>query len=329
MKNCFSSALQAARSRSVCLFALLLWIVHFGAINLRAEEPRAVNFDGDRAYRHLVEICKIGSRISGSPGMARQQKMIVDHFEKLGATVTDQGFDVAHPLTGNPVRMNNLIVSWDPKAEKRILLCCHYDTRPFPDRDRLNPRGIFYGANDGASGVALFMEMAESIKEIKIPYGYGVDMVFFDGEELIYKQGVNQYLGKYFLGSEYFSTDYKNNPPKHKYVYGVLVDMIAGRNLKLYYEINSLELAPEVTKSVWDAAKELKEKAFIAKEKHEVQDDHLPLNKIAKIPTCDLIDFDYPHWHTQGDVPRNCSGASLERVGRVLLYWLQHPPKVE
>ncbi|HSG73158.1 MAG TPA: M28 family peptidase, partial [Planctomycetaceae bacterium] len=189
MKNRLSSSLQAARSRGVRLFALFVWIVHFGATNLRAEELPKLEFDGDRAYKHLVEICKIGARISGSPGMTRQQKLIVDHFEKLGATVTYQGFDVAHPLTGNPVRMNNLIVSWDPKAEERILLCCHYDTRPFPDRDRFNPRGIFYGANDGASGVALFMEMGESIKTLKIPHGYGVDMVFFDGEELVYRQG--------------------------------------------------------------------------------------------------------------------------------------------
>ncbi|HUG19537.1 MAG TPA: M28 family peptidase [Planctomycetaceae bacterium] len=324
MKDRLVVSTQFHPSRWVCLIALMIGISASCAIRLSAEESPKLEFDGDRAYQHLVDICKIGARISGSPGMTRQQKMIVDHFEKLGATVTYQSFDVAHPLTGNPVRMNNLIVSWDPKAEQRILLCCHYDTRPFPDRDRFNPRGIFYGANDGASGVALFMEMGESIKKLKIPYGYGVDMVFFDGEELVYRQGDD-----YFLGSKYFSSDYKNNPPKHKYVYGVLVDMIAGRNLKLYYEINSLKHAPEVTKSVWAAAEELKEKAFISKPKHEVLDDHLPLNEIAKIPTCDLIDFDYPHWHTQGDVPRNCSGASLERVGRVLLYWLQNPLKVE
>ena len=301
---------------------MLLILVLVCSNHLTAEDFPEIKFDGDRSYKHLVEICKIGSRISGSPGMARQQKLIVEHFEELGATVNYQTFDVPHPLTGRPVRMKNLIVSWDPKATERILLCCHYDTRPFPDRDRFNPRGIFYGANDGASGVALFMEMGESLKAMKTPYG--VDMVIFDGEELVYKQG-----DPYFLGSKYFATEYKNNPPKHKYLAGVLVDMVASKRMKLYYEQNSLEHAPEITKSVWAAAAELNEKSFIAKAKHEVLDDHLPLNEIAKIPTCDLIDFDYPYWHTQGDVPRNCSGASLERVGRVLLHWIQNPPKVE
>jgi glutaminyl-peptide cyclotransferase len=314
-------SIHSACSRRVCLFALLCGILSCGASGLRADEPPAIKFNGDRAYEHLVEICKIGTRISGSPGMTRQQKMLVEHFEELGADISFQGFDVAHPLTGNPVRMNNLIVTWHPRAEERILLCCHYDTRPFPDRDRFNPRGVFYGANDGASGVALFMEMGRWINDLKIPHGYGIDMVFFDGEELVYNRG-----DKYFLGSEYFSQQYRDNPPKHKYVYGVLVDMVAGRRMQLYYEINSLKYAPEITKSIWAAAAELKEPAFIAKPKHEVQDDHLPLNQIAKIPTCDIIDFDYPHWHTQGDVPRNCSGASLERVGRVLLYWLQNAP---
>jgi len=275
--------------------------------------------DSRRAYDYLVQICKIGPRVSGTAGMSRQQQMMVQHFSKLEGEISFQSFDVAHPLSGEPVRMKNMIVSWNPKAKERILLCCHYDTRPFPDRDPRNPRGIFLGANDGASGVALYMEMAHHIKQLDLPYG--VDMVFFDGEELVYRP-----TDKYFLGSEYFAKQYRDNPPEHRYVCGVLVDMIADRSLQLYYETNSLKYAPAVTKSVWEAAAELKARAFKSEQRHEVRDDHIPLNEIAKIPTCDLIDFDYRFWHTMADEPRNCSPRSLETVANVLLYWLQHPP---
>lgn len=274
--------------------------------------------DGRRAYDYLTEICKIGTRVSGTAGMARQQQMMVQHFSDLDADISFQSFDVAHPVTGEPVRMKNMIVSWDPEAKERILLCCHYDTRPFPDRDPRNPRGVFVGANDGASGVALYMEMANHIKKLDLPYG--VDMVFFDGEELVYNRG-----DKYFLGSEHFAKEYRDNPPRHRYLCGVLVDMIADRQLQLYYEKNSVKHAPEVTRSVWKAAAELNQRAFVSRVRHEVRDDHIPLNEIAKIPTCDLIDFDYAYWHTTADVPRNCSPRSLASVGNVLLYWLQNP----
>jgi hypothetical protein len=81
-----------------------------------------------------------------------------------------------------------------------------------------------------------------------------------------------------------------------------------------------------VTRSVWDAAARLRVREFIPRRKHEVRDDHLPLNEIARIPTCDIIDFDYPHWHTRNDLPAACSGESIAKVGRVLLEWLPHAP---
>ncbi|MFN0199164.1 MAG: M28 family peptidase [Planctomycetaceae bacterium] len=281
-----------------------------------AEQPK---FDDQRSYDYLVKICRIGPRSSGSQGMSDQQALLVEHFSELKADVQFQTFDAADPLNGRPVRMNNLIVSWHPEKTERILLACHYDTRPFPDRDLIKPRGKFLGANDGASGVALFMELGHLIPQYEFPYG--IDFVFFDGEELVY--GKN---GKYFLGSEHFAKQYRDEPPPHRYLAGVLVDMIADRDLNLYQEKNSLKFAPELTQSIWDAAAKLKVKEFIDRAKHEVQDDHLPLNEIAGIPTCDLIDFDYRHWHTTKDVPTQCSGQSLAKVGKVLMHWLQHPP---
>lgn len=275
-----------------------------------------LEFQADRAYSYLVRICRLGSRTSGTDGMARQQELVTEHFRKLGARVTLQPFDAAHPLTGEPVRMTNLLVSWNPDAKQRVLLACHYDTRPFPDMDRRNPRGTFLGANDGASGVALLMELGHHMAGLKSPWG--VDFVLFDGEELVYGK-----QGKYFLGSEYFAKTWSELEPAWEYRYGILLDMVADRRLELYMEKNSLRYAGKLTRSLWRHARRAGVREFVYREKHEVLDDHIPLNTIAGIPTCDVIDFDYPHWHTTQDIPANCSGKSMEKVARAVWFWLE------
>jgi hypothetical protein len=276
-------------------------------------------FDADRAYGYLKAVCRFGKRPSGSTGMAQQQGLIVEHFNRLGAKVAYQSFDARHPLDGTPVRMNNIIVSWHPETRERVLIACHYDTRPYPDADRTNPRGPFIGANDGASGVAFLMELGNQMKQIRA--GCGVDFVFFDSEEFIFGD-----RGQYFIGSEYFAKEYRDNPPAHRYTAGVVVDLIADRKLGIYREKSSMRLAPDVTNAIWRAAREAGVREFIDSEKHEVNDDHLPLNKIAGIPTCDIIDFDYPAWHTTRDIPAQCSGESLAKVARVIVRWLETLP---
>lgn len=287
--------------------------------NPPAANPHPNSFDANRAFGYLKTICKFGNRMSGSRGMARQQGEIARHFTGLGAKVYYQSFDVQHPLDGTPVRMNNIVVSWHPESRQRVLIACHYDTRPYPDADRVNPRGSFVGANDGASGVALLMELGNHMQDVRGVVG--VDFVFFDGEELVYGD-----RGKYFHGSEHFATEYRDRPPQHRYTAGVVIDMVGDRKLGIYREKSSMKLAPDVTNAVWRAAAELGVSEFIDEEKHEVNDDHLPLNKIARIPTCDIIDFDYPHWHTTRDVPAQCSGESLAKVARVLVRWIESIP---
>ena len=115
------------------------------------------------------------ARSNRSTTSRQQQELLAEHFTKLGAQVGFQEFDTPHPKKGTPVRMKNLIVSWHPQAKERVLLCCHYDTRPFPDRDQFRPKGTFVGANDGGSGVALFMEMGHSLPAIQPTFG--VDMI--------------------------------------------------------------------------------------------------------------------------------------------------------
>ena len=282
-------------------------------------------FDGERSYGYLKQICALGRRISGTEGMAKQQQLLQSHFKQLGGQVSLQKWQARHPQTGASVELANMIIEWHPERKDRIVLCAHYDTRPFPDSDPQNPRGMFLGANDGASGVALLMELAHAMPNLKSRYG--VDFVLFDAEELIF----NPARDKYFLGSEYFARDYQRNPPPHKYHYGVLLDMVGDRELQLFQEINSMRWPDTrpLVRDIWATAKQLRVNEFIPRKRHEVRDDHLALRNIAGIPTCDIIDFDYPrpgrvnYWHTEKDVPENCSAQSLAKVGWVLHTWLQ------
>jgi glutaminyl-peptide cyclotransferase len=278
-----------------------------------------------KALSYLVKVCDFGPRPSGSPAMAAQQDYLKSFFQSQGATVQRQTFEVRHPETGEPTPITNLIASWGVDRPNRYLLCAHYDTRPYPDQDRKNRKGVFVGANDGASGVAALMELSHHLADL--PDQVGVDIVLFDGEELVYQQGRDDY----FLGSTYFANQYVSDPPKIPYRSGVLLDMIGDRELKIYYESNSLEMAPQVVKEVWGVARRLKVNEFVPRVRHTISDDHLPLNRTAKIPTIDLIDFDYPrpglaapaYWHTEQDIPENCSGQSLATVVWVVHEWLK------
>lgn len=279
----------------------------------------------DRAFGYLTALCNLGPRPSGSSQMKKQQQSLTNFFEKQGAVVRMQSFEIRHPETGAPVGMSNLIASWYPNRPKRFLFCAHYDTRPFPDRDSRNPRGVFVGANDGASGVAALMELAHQFSIL--PADVGVDIVLFDGEEFVFEQGRDDY----FLGSTFFAEKYKMQPPAIPYQAGVLLDMVGDRELKIYFEVNSLKYARNVARGIWDTAEELGVNAFVSRSRHDIDDDHIPLNQIARIPTVDLIDFDYPrpgfgapkYWHTEQDIPANCSGDSLAAVVWVVHQWLQ------
>ncbi len=314
-------------------FLALLLLLAAACLDCRisqAEEPTVGDkssgtvFSADRAFQHLKDVCDIGPRISGQPGMEQQQAYLREHFEQLGANVVAQRFNARHPLGEPRVNMANLIVRWHPQRERRLMLCCHYDTRPLPDSDRQNPQGIFIGANDGGSGVALLCELGQHMAGLEGPYG--VDFIFFDGEEFVY----DRRRDPMFLGSGWFARQYAAGKFDVKYGFAILVDMVADADLQIYYEGNSLGYANRLTRSIWGTADRLGVKEFVAKRRHQIQDDHLPLNQIAKIETCDIIDFDFPnpqtgniYWHTQQDRIENCSAESLEKVGRVLLTWLR------
>jgi glutaminyl-peptide cyclotransferase len=280
-----------------------------------------------RAFAYLEKICEFGPRPSGTPAIEKLQTYLIEHFKGIGATVETQEFEVRHPLDGKTVTMKNIIVRIAPELKRRVLFCTHYDTRPFPDYDPVNPQGVFIGANDGASGPALFQEIAPQL--MKMDLKVGVDLVMFDGEELIFENDGTK--GEYFLGSKHFATQYASAPKEFTYEAGILLDMIADKELQLYYERHSYDFARNLVRDVWNIAAKMKIREFVQRTRHTVRDDHLPLNEIAKIPTIDIIDFDYPrpstrgekYWHTEKDVPANCSGESMCKVGAVLLEWVK------
>jgi Zn-dependent M28 family amino/carboxypeptidase len=208
--------------------------------------------------------------------------------------------------TGKELELTNIIAMFRPDHRSRILLCCHYDTRPISDEavaqsDRHIP---VPGANDGASGTAVLMEVANVLSKSQPPVG--VDLVFFDGEDN---------PGEMLLGSREFAQRY----PDYKPLFGILVDMVGDKDLSIKKELYSDRVAPEIVNRVWRKAYSLGYGSIFRQEVgYAVVDDHIPLLR-SGIRCIDVIDFDYPHWHTPDDTPDKCSSESLEIVSEVLV----------
>ena len=281
-----------------------------------------LKFDQERSLKYLKQICDIGPRISGTDGMKKQQELIEKHFKDLGATVTRQEFKARQVSRRADTEMTNIVVSWHPEKARRILFCCHYDTRPLADQEerRNNWMKPFLSANDGASGVAMLMELGHHMKDLKGEVG--LDFVFFDGEEYIFEP--SQFGGgdKYFFGSEHFAADYTRTKSTRKFKYeaGALMDLCHAKGSVLKVEQYSFASAPKVCERIWAVADALGAKSFKYQPGPEVLDDHIALNR-ADIPTADIIDFDYPHWHKLTDTPDKISGDQMAEVAKVLTAW--------
>ncbi|MDZ7796305.1 MAG: M28 family peptidase [Candidatus Marinimicrobia bacterium] len=202
--------------------------------------------------------------------------------------------------------------------KKRTHYSQHALEHPFADLDPLYPDQPVPGANDGASGTAVLLEMINHIDQF--PNDPAVDIIFWDAEDM----GISG-TGAYFCqGSEYYS---KNlfEPVAEK---GILIDMIGDQDLQVPIEINSMKYAPDLVLEIWDIAYNLAyQHVFPKRTGYEIHDDHIPLNQIAGIPTIVLIDFDYTHrgrnlWHTTHDLPSYCSPGSLQIIADVLITWL-------
>ena len=273
-------------------------------------------FDKGGAFASLTEQCKIGPRFPGSPGHEQCRKYLLDKLSGYTDLIKTQDFTYRDEALQKDLKLTNIIASFYPEKKERMLLCAHWDTRPFADLDpdsALRSEPIL-GANDGASGVAILLEIAR-IVSLKEPRR-GVDLIFFDGEDW----GPENDVDKFCLGSKYFARNKGSYQPR----FSILLDMVGDKDLSLYQEGYSLRYARELTDLIWSTARSLGLHCFKDSIGQFVYDDHVPLLE-AGIPCVDLIDFDYPYWHTVSDTPDKCSPESLEMIGDLLMDILYHP----
>lgn len=269
-------------------------------------------FSGAKAFALLERQCAFGPRVPGTAGHAKCLEFMTAELKASGASVVPQRFQGFIAVSGKRADMTNLIASFRPELKTRLLFCAHWDCRAFADLDPnpANRKRPVPGANDGASGAAVLLQAAAVMKTSPPPVG--VDLVFFDGED----GGLESDLSTWCLGSRHFASVWpKASAPR----YAVLLDMIGDRDLSLPVEVNSRRYASGIVDLVWGTARRLGLSAFSSADGYEVMDDHLELIK-AGIPAVDIIDLDYPHWHTTQDTPDKCGPQSLRSVGTLVLH---------
>lgn len=277
-------------------------------------------FSADSAYKFIQKQVAFGPRNPGSKGHQQAKEYLL---KKLRAYAGDravyaQEFTAAG-YEGDTLALTNIIAAFNLQSTDRILLCAHWDTRPRADEDSTNADKPILGADDGASGVAVLLEMARLFSENPPPVG--VDIVLFDGEDY----GKKGDLSKYFLGSRYWSA----NPPVKGYAprFGILLDMVGGENARFPKEQYSLAYAPALVNGIWTvAADEGFEEWFVNKKGRYISDDHLIINRLTDIPVIDIIRHNpsakgagfASYWHTHQDSMQIISKETLNGVGSVL-----------
>ena len=281
--------------------------------------PSGPGFDEDHAFEYLVAQCDFGPRNPGSEGYYACLDFIINELDQSADDIILQEFRYQEQRYRKRYDLQNIIARFNPDASFQTIISAHWDTRPWADsednrRDRNQP---IIGANDGASGVAVLLELAKIMGETPPPIG--VNLVFFDGEDL----GVPGENETYCQGSRYFAKNLPIPRPNE----AINLDMIGDKQLHLPVEKYSLEYHPKLVRYLWGRADDMGLDAFDITPQYAIYDDHVPLYEIAGIPAIDLIDFKYPNpyanfWHTMNDVPENCSAESLEQVGKLMVDYI-------
>ena len=282
-------------------------------------------FNADSAYNYVAKQLKFGPRVPGSEAHKQCAEWFRDFFNEKADTVYVQDFRT-RLYNGNGIDGKNIIAAFNPEAKKRILLAAHWDSRPFADHDpdEKNWNTPIDGANDGASGVGVLMEIARLMKET--PTNVGVDIILFDLEDY----GAPYYLNlmtndDWALGSQYWS----KNPHIYNYraYFGILLDMVGAPNAKFPKEYYSQQFAPALSNDVWRIAREIGYSDYFTNELgHPINDDHIYVNVHARIPMIDIIHLEnnsessfYPYWHTVKDNIEQIDPKTLGMVGDVVV----------
>ncbi|MBN2001047.1 M28 family peptidase [candidate division KSB1 bacterium] len=273
-------------------------------------EPK---FDGNNAFLYLKKQCDFGPRVPGSAAHKACLDYLVQTLRLFADRVQTQPFIFTFGTDPQSATAINVIANFNPQHNRRILLCAHWDTRPWADQDPdpANHKKPVLGANDGASGTAVLLEIARLLHQQKP--NIGIDIVLFDAEDA----GLYNKDRSFAQGSAEFARQNRSYKPEA----GILLDLIGDRDLEIYQEIYSATYAGDLVKRIWEIAQYLGIDEFIPEQKYAVFDDHIPLLEIG-IPCIDIIDFNYSYWHTTLDTPDKCSAASLEKIGRIVVHFI-------
>ena len=277
------------------------------------------DFDGDGAFEYLVAQCNFGPRPPGTDAHWDCAEWLIDFLRPLADDVEQQYYEYEFWKTGETFKLANIIARFQPDLRDRIVLGAHWDTRPIAelDPDPANRDQPIMGANDGASGVAVLLELARLFSQYPPPVG--VELVLFDGEDF----GQHGDMNDWCTGSRYYAMNLSGELPR----WGVVLDMIGENGAVYEAEIYSMQYAPRLVRTLWNLAQDLELICFDPTPGPAVWDDHVMLNRNG-IPSVDIIDFEYPSWHTLEDTPDKCSAESLEAVGTLMVHWIYNGAQV-
>ncbi len=299
-------------------------------VDTTKQQQAGPTFVADSAYAYIQKQCEFGPRTMNSVAHEQCGQWIANKFKSFGCVISLQkanlkGYD------GTILKSTNIIAKFKPKAQKRIVICAHWDSRPWADNDPVkdNWQKPVMAANDGASGVAVMLEIARLLQKDST-FTYGIDFVCFDAEDWgtpQWKENQNS-EDTWALGAQYWA---KNLPQGYQPEYALLLDMVGGLGAKFYQELASKQYATSIVDKVWAAAQNVGYGSFfVLQDGGYITDDHIPLNEIAKIPTIDIIPY-YPDcpqgafgptWHTIHDTIENIDVNTLQAVGQTVIQTL-------
>jgi glutaminyl-peptide cyclotransferase len=326
---------MAQRGAKIKLLLFSVFLIVFAACNTgnktestttetKKNTTPAPSFNADSAFNYVKAQTDFGPRIPNSTSQAKCADWLSTTMKQFADTVIVQSFQ-SRGFDGKTLNGKNIISSFNPSKGDRIMLYAHWDTRPFADQDSVRKNEPIDGANDGASGVGILIEVARQLSIAKPDLG--IDIVFFDLED--YGQPENSGFPEqddtYCLGSQYWSQNL--HTPNYFARYGILLDMVGATNATFTQEGTSMRYAENVTGMVWKTAGDLGYGNYFLMEKtNPIVDDHYYINQIAEIKCTDVIHYDYntpshfwKHWHTHGDTIDKIDKNSLKAVGQTLL----------
>lgn len=297
--------------------------------NLAKKDFRPVpTFNADSAYAYIQKQVDFGPRVPNSESHKVTGQWLMDKFKSFGLEVQGQEF-TATAYDGKVLELTNIIASYKPELEKRILLAAHWDTRRMADKDTERTEQPIDGANDGGSGVGILLEIARTITTADEELNVGIDFILFDGEDDGKPQaskGGTDDSNWWCLGSQHWA----QSPHEEGYsaFYGILLDMVGAKGARFYKEGVSVQYASGIVNKVWNYGHHLGYSDFFQmRESHPITDDHIPVNEVANIPMINIIDYSpdygFGHYHhTHSDNMEIIDPMTLKAVGETVLFTL-------